>query len=88
MATPTTRRAQNQDCFEHEAKDQRGHHVFEVIGDEDSANVQFDLLIHASVFVEGFGWLVDGDKEERFEGDFSFSNKVSMGHGSVGIFGD
>ena len=65
-----------------------GHHVFEVIGDEDSSNVQFDLFIHASIFVEGFGWLVDGDKEEGFEGDFSFGNKVSVGHGSVGIFGD
>ena len=53
-----------------------GHHVLEVIGDEDPPDVELDLVLLLAVLVEALAGLVVGDKQKRLEGDLKFNRRL------------
>ena len=59
-----------------------GHHVREVIGDEDPSDVRLDHLGCLSVFLELSRVLVVGIKDEGLEGHPVLGDVVDLGHGS------
>ncbi len=60
----------------------------EIVGNEDTPNIQLDVLLLLSVLVEVLTGLGVGDEKKRLEGDFSLSNEVNMSDGSVFILSD
>jgi hypothetical protein len=65
-----------------------GHHVLEVISDEDPSDVQVDILSCLSVLVELFSGLAVGNEEEGLDGHLTIGDDVGLGLGSVLVLGD
>ena len=64
------------------------HHVLEVVSDEDTSDIQLDVVRESAILVEGLIGLGNWDKEERLEGDFTLSNKVGLSQGPICVLSD
>merc|ERR1712192_8835 len=65
-----------------------GHHVLEVVGDEDSPDVELDVLLGLPVLVELLALLLAWHKQQRFEGDLALRDEVGLCHWSILVLGD
>jgi hypothetical protein len=64
-----------------------GHHILEVISNEDPSDVQLDIL-SLSVVVELFSRLAVGNEDEGLEGHLTLGDDVGLGLGSGLVLGD
>ena len=65
-----------------------GHHVFKVVGDEDTSDVKLDLVNLLPIVGEHVIGSSLGDEEDGLKGDFSLSGEVSSGHGIILVLGE
>lgn len=63
-------------------------HVLEVISDEDTTDVQLDVLNGLAVVLESILRSLLWHEEDRLESDFSFSNKVDVAQWKIVVLGD
>ena len=75
----------------HDALDEAqvvGHHVFEVVRDEDPPDVELDVLPGLAVLVEGLAGLGVGDEQEGLEGNLVLSYEVRLSDGAIVVLDD
>ena len=65
-----------------------GHHVFEVIGDEDTSDVHLDEVDLLAVVGEHVLGGLLGDEEDGLKGDLSLSGEVAASHGVLAVLAE
>ena len=65
-----------------------GHHVFKVVGDEDTAHIELDLVHLLAVVLERVGRRGAGDEENRLERHLALGHEMCVRQRGGGVFAE